>query len=930
MASESILVYLMRRDLRSSDNPILYRLSTTQHGFTHLLPVYILPPDQIEVSGLVKDGKLSPYPPARYDLSHRWKCGPLRAKFIAESLWDLKQNLENLGSDLVIRVGTFDGVLSAIIEHYAANQLGPQVTAVWMTEDYSPGQQKEEEAVSDICGKYGIKFDLVYDVNLQLPEAETGIDCLPNSIDLFCRALTDKGEKPFDPLPLSARSSLPAFPDHASLPPQESPFEIPSTLEELIQKMTSPVQLPVVHLDRPELGDTVMPQTALGGETRGQERVRYIIKKGIASSYHLLSDDVHGGDDHHGLQSYLALGCITARQVHQELLKLECGTDPDLGQTLGFGRGCNAGTESIRYHLLVLNFIRLSIIKYGSELCNLQGAGPGKNPFKTWKSSVIRHLERPGQAVDNAISMTQFSMGLTGFGLVDAIMRQLHATGQVTPRGEEIAMGFFALYAGFDWRYGAEYVSSLSTVHDPFFYFYSSQKHAGVGPSCAPRGSTVSPAEVSVSLAEVSQQLDPNGIFIRRWVPELRSLRRRKYVYRVSTTASSLLQQHGLASSLMVTHEVPCAMDTTTATRDQMESTAALSRRADRPALLDTISEREEFEELGLRRQFQDQIPPEAPLGLGEPNELPQGPPLGQGGPSLGQGGPSLPFRPDRGTPKAQVASTMTGASAPPAEATVRRSGLALEHMNPLGLHPVRLSSQSSHTAGLPPLRPQVLPVRVEPHFLPYRQQSPSESSSPGHQQPLPAAPTPPPPPPPAPSSAIPHHSNIPRIPLPQHDIPRASIESHYQVIMVTPRRPRPSRLQSRIAVIPHPALAGFLPVVAEPEIIRYYIGQLRQPTFWASSNYRFIDLPFLDYNRIHIIPCPRGVVPLRGDPDFREPWSSVPEDIDLEALDELIDEVDDDEVAVLGPRFEPGPGGSLSLRHYRRRQPSRFNSRYR
>lgn len=170
MSGGNILVYLMRRDLRTSDNPILYRLSATEHGFTHLLPVYILPPDQIEVSGLVKDGKMSPYPPARYELSKRWKCGHLRAKFIAESLWDLKGNLENLGSGLIIRVGTFDGVLDGIIQHYAANQHGPQVTAVWMTEDFSPGQQEEELAVSATCGIRGIEFVRHFDVKYFIHE----------------------------------------------------------------------------------------------------------------------------------------------------------------------------------------------------------------------------------------------------------------------------------------------------------------------------------------------------------------------------------------------------------------------------------------------------------------------------------------------------------------------------------------------------------------------------------------------------------------------------------------------------------------------------------------------------------------------------------------------------------------------------------------
>ncbi|UKZ60693.1 uncharacterized protein TrAtP1_001963 [Trichoderma atroviride] len=704
----------------------------------------------------------------------------------------------------------------------------------------------------------------------------------------------------------------------------------------------------MVHLDRPELRDAAMPQALLGGETRGQQRVRYIIKKGIASSYHLLLDDVHVGDGDHGLQPYLALGCITARQVHQELLKLECGTDPGLAQTMGFGRGRSAGTRSIRYHLLVLNFIRLSIIKHGSELHNLEGAGKGKNPLRTWKSSVIRDLDRPGQAIDNAISMTQFLMGLTGFGLIDAIMRQLYVTGQVTARGEEVALGFFALYAGFDWRYGAEYMSSLSTVHDPFFYFYSSQNYAGVGPSYKAKGSII-------SLAEVTRNVDPDGTFIRRWMPELRGLPRRKNVYRVSTTASSLLQRYGLASSIMVTHEVPCAleagptMEIPNASRAQIENAVASAPREHRPfhtaagISTEAIGGGGEFEQLGIRSEFGNQILLEAPLALAEPNEAPQGPPSGSRG-------PSLPFR----SAKTQVAST-TEAPALPEEATVRSNMTGLEWINPLALHPVHLpqrppeqlsfhplhipasqpSNQSHNPTALPPFRPQsqlpLLPAPADTYFLPFRQRTGSGSASPARQLPsLPAAPSPPPPP--TLSSAVPHLSNTPQVPLPQEDTPRESIEDPQPP--VTPVRRSSRRLRPRIAVIPHPALAGFLPVVAEPDIIRYYIGQLRQTRLRGSSNYTFIDLPFLDSNRIHIISCPRGVVPLRGDPDFdllREPLASAPEDVDLEALDELIDEVDDDEVAVHGPRFEHSPRGSVVLRPYRgRRQPSRFNSRYR
>ncbi|KAI8408127.1 hypothetical protein FOFC_11060 [Fusarium oxysporum] len=64
MAGNKLLVYLLRRDLRAIDNPILHHLATSDHGFTHLLPIYILPPHQIETSGFVPPPPRRPPPQA--------------------------------------------------------------------------------------------------------------------------------------------------------------------------------------------------------------------------------------------------------------------------------------------------------------------------------------------------------------------------------------------------------------------------------------------------------------------------------------------------------------------------------------------------------------------------------------------------------------------------------------------------------------------------------------------------------------------------------------------------------------------------------------------------------------------------------------------------------------------------------------------------
>ena len=87
MPTGRVLVYLVRHDLRVSDNPILHQLASAHdHGFTHLLPIFHFEPHQMEVSGFLKEGKQSPYPEAKSRVGGFWRCGPHRARFIATNM----------------------------------------------------------------------------------------------------------------------------------------------------------------------------------------------------------------------------------------------------------------------------------------------------------------------------------------------------------------------------------------------------------------------------------------------------------------------------------------------------------------------------------------------------------------------------------------------------------------------------------------------------------------------------------------------------------------------------------------------------------------------------------------------------------------------------------------------------------------------------
>lgn len=169
-----ILIYLLRRDLRLADNPIFNEIarinSQSQKPFTHLLPVYVFPAQQLEVSGFLKDGEKSPYPEARSQVGGFWRCGRLRSKFLAQSVWDVKQDLENIGSGLAVRAGTVKDAVNSIVESYR-DQEGAELHGLWMTKEDGWEEEYEEKDVEAIMDREGKEFKLWIDEKYLVDES---------------------------------------------------------------------------------------------------------------------------------------------------------------------------------------------------------------------------------------------------------------------------------------------------------------------------------------------------------------------------------------------------------------------------------------------------------------------------------------------------------------------------------------------------------------------------------------------------------------------------------------------------------------------------------------------------------------------------------------------------------------------------------------
>jgi deoxyribodipyrimidine photo-lyase len=239
-----VLIYLVRRDIRLADNPIFNELAhlhnQSQQPFTHVLPVFVFSANQIETSGfLAPDAGKSPYKEARSQVAGFWRTGRLRTKFVAESVWDLKKDLEHAGSGMELRVGTVKDVVQSILDGYKSRE-DAEVHGVWMTREDAWEEQKEEEDVKDLTNKADVNFKLWTDEKYFIDDRDLPFDDPRKLSDVFTNFR--KTVEPLRQAPrkeLAKPKKLPPLPEF--IPQQAAPFQIPDTLEKTIDALQKPL-----------------------------------------------------------------------------------------------------------------------------------------------------------------------------------------------------------------------------------------------------------------------------------------------------------------------------------------------------------------------------------------------------------------------------------------------------------------------------------------------------------------------------------------------------------------------------------------------------------------------------------------------------------------------------------------------------------------
>lgn len=427
--------------------------------------------------------------------SHK-RCGAHRSQLIAESLEALSLSLCKIGSKLYVAPGAPEEVLPGL--------LSPGSLLIYQAEDTHDEQQVEEAVTSALSPGVDVKYhfgqtlhhrdDLGFDLKAWLPlpfgkfHHETCGQVRPR-----CELRTPgKGDLP----PPPADDDIAGV---AVVSPQAT------TLLEAMG--TEPVL---------SSGDFHWK----GGEDAALQQLEAYCTRGGLGSYQRTRNQLHVNCSSR-LSPWMAIGCLSPRTVFWRAERFE----REHGKDRGFDH-----VQKFMFQLCWRDYFHFYCAHFGRLVFFPSGPARRQRP---WKRDA--ELE------------TRWKTGRTGVPLVDALMRELAATGFMANRGRYIAASYLVFYLNIDWRVGADWFESLLLDHDVCSNYgeWASMANVAVdlgekyplglkgrgptgGRKPGARGGGGDPWAKGVNIGdaifdpfEQAQHYDRDESYVRRWLPEL-------------------------------------------------------------------------------------------------------------------------------------------------------------------------------------------------------------------------------------------------------------------------------------------------------------------------------------------------------------------------------------------------------------------------
>ncbi len=140
--------------------------------------------------------------------------------------------------------------------------------------------------------------------------------------------------------------------------------------------------------------------------------------------------------------------------------------------------------------------------------------------------------------LQNTTALIAWQKGLTGYPIVDAGMRELWATGFMHNRVRMIAASFLVKDLLISWREGAAWFENTLVDADLANNTLGWQWVAGCGADAAPFFRIFNPTTQG-------EKFDPDGTYIRRWIPEIAKLPK-DWIHSPSKAPQEILKKSGV------------------------------------------------------------------------------------------------------------------------------------------------------------------------------------------------------------------------------------------------------------------------------------------------------------------------------------------------------------------------------------------------
>ncbi|MEA5459273.1 DASH family cryptochrome [Arcicella sp. LKC2W] len=445
-----------RNDLRIHDHEALFKASEKT---SDVIPVYIFDPR------IFKEHHLE-FP----------KTGELRHQFLIESVENLRQNLQKINSNLIVRTGFPEDIIPVLAKEIQADE-------VYTSEEVTQEEIDVDSEVETRLKADGRKMKLFWQSTLY------HVDDLPMDVDNLPDIFTQFRNK------VERNTKVRAV------------FKTPTNL--VFKEKIDVGQDFILSLQNQSIDSilsvekTAWKAVLCGGEDEGINRLNdYFWKKDLLKVYKETRNGMLGLDYSSKFSLWLANGCISPRYIYEEIKKYEAE------------RTQNESTYWLIFELIWRDYFRFVAMKFGSKI--FYKSGLKENPTQpSPKGRAIDIKSPPSRGGLGGVFpiFEKWRLGETGVPLIDANMKELLATGFMSNRGRQNVASFLVKDLQIDWRWGAAWFESQLIDYDVCSNWGNWLYVAGVGND--PRENRY------FNILKQATNYDGKGEYVKYWLPEL-------------------------------------------------------------------------------------------------------------------------------------------------------------------------------------------------------------------------------------------------------------------------------------------------------------------------------------------------------------------------------------------------------------------------